>query len=790
MRHFTSSKAILFSAVLLASVCGPACSGEAEAPIEPKVVFDSASAVWNMGGEALSADKPPLAVHGNVQLGVELSGLERNASLSRGGDGKAAIFDGGYLSFDAPQSNALLLAGDTMTLCLRMRDASGKWDAPLFNAYGPEGKQSLSLAGTNGKEKPMHLRNFFNQNVPSIYYYLFEEPNGFHRVSSSSQMIEFTLGVEPNEDFISFYDKEMKICDECIGDEVHKGEMTVIAPAGLIGSTDWHDIIVRFNGGKVQLFIDGVMVDEDFPVGTLQESVESLFIGAGKKEGNVVSGFQGMMDHAALWTRALSDAEITALSGGQDYAASRQLDIFGPPQQSLQYGRPAGLNIRAGDCIPYYDSNTGVFHLFYLIVRRNHHSKWQCGHGGLQVAHATTKDLVHWKQEELALPITEQWEGFIGTGSCIFNKGLYYWFYPVMSVVQSDAPGGVYAATSPDCIHFEKQLDAPALASGSDNDVFFDKESNRFCMLSAGPREADGRFRLDCYYSDDLANWTREEEPILRDETAFGCPNYFEWNGWHYIVGQSPRKIWRSRQLHGSYTLQMPGELALVKVSKVAAFGENRRISAGFLAEDGWGGDIVMWELTQREDGSVGVTFAPELIPPSGAPLDMAFEALTPGVSGGPGSIRITSTDKPEFAMLAGAPLNARVTLRVNPKNASGRFGVCLRGSGLYESGVELRFDPKAGCVQYGNPEKGKLAEQPISGWFEPYLINDVTGIDRPFDLDIIIKDGIIDANIDHQRTVITRSTLRGERLFFFADNADVEFEAITVRPLLEREMK
>jgi len=67
-----------------------------------------------------------------------------------------------------------------------------------------------------------------------------------------------------------------------------------------------------------------------------------------------------------------------------------------------------------------------------------------------------------------------------------------------------------------------------------------------------------------------------------------------------------------------------------------------------------------------------------------------------------------------------------------------------------------------------------------------------VDGLNRPFALDVILKDDIIDVYFDNRRCLINRcraerssAQLHGDRLFFFALNADVVFDAIEVRPLL-----
>ncbi|MCX7007125.1 MAG: hypothetical protein NTY53_07730, partial [Kiritimatiellaeota bacterium] len=79
--------------------------------VEP---FGDAVAVWKFDG----ADKT-LTARGAVQLGVELAGEERAASLARGGDGKVAQFDGGHLEIGGLACDP---SGAEFTLLLRVRD--------------------------------------------------------------------------------------------------------------------------------------------------------------------------------------------------------------------------------------------------------------------------------------------------------------------------------------------------------------------------------------------------------------------------------------------------------------------------------------------------------------------------------------------------------------------------------------------------------------------------------------------------------------------------------------------
>ena len=63
-----------------------------------------------------------------------------------------------------------------------------------------------------------------------------------------------------------------------------------------------------------------------------------------------------------------------------------------------------------------------------------------------------------------------------------------------------------------------------------------------------------------------------------------------------------------------------------------------------------------------------------------------------------------------------------------------------------------------------------------------------VEGLDKPFTIDMITKDRILDVCIDNRRTFIARRHgLGGKRLFFFAQGGEVVFKQIEIRPLLDQ---
>ena len=95
--------------------------------------FDNAAAVWHMNKANDPGDRGgPIAIRGDVKLGVELTGSEREASLRRGGDGRVARFNGGYLRVGSTGDGRMALHGKEMTLCVRLQDPHGDGNAFLF----------------------------------------------------------------------------------------------------------------------------------------------------------------------------------------------------------------------------------------------------------------------------------------------------------------------------------------------------------------------------------------------------------------------------------------------------------------------------------------------------------------------------------------------------------------------------------------------------------------------------------------------------------------------------------
>lgn len=671
-----------------------------------------AIAVWQMADSHDSAGKnSSLTSHGDVRLGVALTGAEREASLRRGGDGMVAEFRGGWLSAGQGADGELNPSGKALTLCVRLRDPSGRWNTPLFSKHGGHNRLTYNLFSTD---------------------------------LGAGTAVGFELGTDHS-------DRPLQLA----------------IPVARIRPTDWHDIVVRYRGAVLELFVDGVLVDEEWPIGSLRSgNTEPCLIGAESYGGQVKGGFHGLIDHAALWDRALTDAEVEHLSGGPEAVAHRRDELIGKPEANLQYWKPPAPNTYVGDCMPFF--HDGTFHLFYLIDHRHHHSKW--GLGAHQWAHASTRDLVHWTHHPIAIPITEEREGSICTGSVFFHGGTFYAYYATR---KADGSGErLSLATSADGIHFQKTLPNPFAGPEKgygghdyrDPNVFLDPRTGEFHMLVAA-RLADARGGcLAQLLSRDLRSWTLAE-PFLVTGFVPECPDHFAWNGWNYLIST---RYWMSLDRLGPWTTPPYPQLDALPVPKTAEFTGNRRIYAAWMPErgTGFGGCTVFREVVQNADGTLGTRFVPEMIPKSGKPVSLRVVSTADPVR--------FSADIPPGAesrtVLAGLPRDARITLRVTPGIGTNRFGLRLGAveKGPHAAELELRFAAAKGEAVIDDGPR-------------------IDGLDagRPLDLDIILKGDILDVSIDHRRTVIGRVNAdRGDTLVLFAHPGNPKYDQLEVHPL------
>ncbi|WP_435172070.1 glycosyl hydrolase [Paenibacillus glycanilyticus] len=520
-------------------------------------------------------------------------------------------------------------------------------------------------------------------------------------------------------------------------------------PWSAIGDGE-HSILWQYGGHFARLYVDGVLVDEDWPMGSLLLD--------GSVQVHVDKGVQ----QAGIWR------ELSSSISADPSLVDRYL---GKEPESIQYWRPRGFNTGVGDCMPFFDGQK--YRIYYLFDRRGHASKW--GLGAHQWSQISTSDLRNWEHHPMAVAITEEGEGSICTGS-VFRKDerSYYAFYAVRAV--DGSPAQLTYAVSEDGISFAKTgrsiglSDRYTLPSVRDPHVF-QSEDGKYHMLITTSLIDSGRNKgcLAHLESDDLENWT-ELEPFIvpgyHDEPE--CSDCFEWNGWHYLIfsNDGTARYRYARDLNGPWLRPAMDVFdgPQWRVPKTAAFPGGRRIAAGFLSSPGkYGGELILREVVQQPDGSLGFKFVPKLMEQSTA----APKLLEPfRLEGGAGW-----ADK-----AAGQPSESyRLSFQAKPEDQTMYFGFSVADSSNFTSGYDVRFEPSRRKIGIHRIHASTLQEDELSS------IYDVDGLDQPLSVEAVIKPGWIDLCVNGHRTLISRIDMPCGHLRFFAQFGSAEFASIRI---------
>jgi len=473
------------------------------------------------------------------------------------------------------------------------------------------------------------------------------------------------------------------------------------------------------------------------------------------------------------------------------FAAHAQLGVkYDPTIQStktMQYFKPKG-DLFVGDCIPF--SRNGTYYYYWLLDSAHHKSL--NGLGGHQWALSTSSDLKHWKQFPLVLKIDEEWEKSICTGSVVFYKGKYYAFYATRLLNDGKINEQLSYAVSNDGVHFDKQKPNPFYTSAPgyskrnfrDPKVFVDNNGEFHLFVASNQEKPVMGINSGCLVhlsSRDLKNWTVHDPILTGQKSTPECPDYFYWKGWYYLVYSDDSNTFyvKSKQPYGPW--EEPRYQALnedwANVVKTAAFKNDRRIAAAWVpsrreAKDSggeiFGGNSLFREVVQEPDGTLDTKFPIEMIPETLKPVPAKLETMSNAKKLGPATVELNDGGGVASARLKNIPQNVRITMEVEPLGSNEELGLLLKSDDEGNNGYKLNISANNQTVELGNT-----------------TIQSVQGLRKPFTIDVVIKDGILDAEIDHRRTVVNRTyDLKGDVIWLYAKHGRVKFKNIMIHPL------
>lgn len=285
------------------------------------------------------------------------------------------------------------------------------------------------------------------------------------------------------------------------------------------------------------------------------------------------------------------------------------------------------------DVIPFY--RRGEYQLFYLKDQREK-PDWP----GTSWGQVVTRDFFNYQDWGIALPRSPEGhhDRCIFTGSAIERQGVYHIFYTGVdfekyktSSTTKEPPQRIMHATSADGRKWVKDpafFMTPPQEKGyefhhwRDPLVFWNDEAGEYWMLitarrAMGTEKSRGLIALAA--SKDLKDW-QVREPFYRpdepDEPE--CPDLFKMGDWWYLAYscQLVTHYRMSHSLKGPWTSAPDPFLDGHMAYAIKTAGDGRkRFAFGFLAtREGerdagswqWGGNLVVHELVQRPDGSLG----------------------------------------------------------------------------------------------------------------------------------------------------------------------------------------
>src|ERR1017187_3751598 len=497
----------------------------------PNDIFKTAVAVWHMADLKDAVGKNGLTVVGNVTVGKKLEGKDLQESLAGGNDGVVAEFGGGYLNAGQGADGALNFTGSALTVSIRVRNPSGRWEFPLFSKRGGH-----------------------DQLVYNLY--------------SLSSEIGFELGTQG-----------------------HAGISRTTVPAARIGASEWHTVICRYDGTKLQMFVDGVLMDEASASGPLRQgNTVPCLIGAESIGSDIKAGWNGQIDHVAIWQRALSDVEIERLSGGAKRIAalkivySREPPVLPPPADLYQEKLRPQFHVTARQWTVrklnpgmkeegwINDVNGLIYHQgqYHLFAQR-----WaRCW------LHFVSKDLIHWTELQPAFWEERRFGTGVQSGTIVFDS-------ENVSGLSTDPNKPPLVAfwsgfdNRSQCISFSvdhgltwaKYANNPYMIQPErDPKVFWYQPSQKWVMLLY----ADAKYHI--YDSTNLLTWIDRKNPM---PDCFECPDLSQLA----VDGDRNRMKWVLVRGNGKYSIgEFDGAKFTPETGQLPC-----DVGANFYATQSWG---------------------------------------------------------------------------------------------------------------------------------------------------------------------------------------------------------
>ena len=539
-------------------------------------------------------------------------------------------------------------------------------------------------------------------------------------------------------------------------------KMTVGFPLALLEkSAGEHEVVLHFSGVDWKMYVDGELLDNDFPFGYPQWA-----------DRNVWRLDPEFVKKATIYLPGIKpeqrQTKTHRTSGG------------------IQYWMPRGHNNWVGDVETFFYN--GRYHVFYLYDRRHHQSKFGCGAALLRTSlHSGLQEV---DGHEAATPLEEQWE-CIGTGvPFVVNDRLcisYGWHtarvYPEAKTTlpaqwkylnEHGRTGTFRRATTPGMpagATYSVSADGGLAVSEIEYHVPPVSESQRLHRSRRQTSDVANYGSRGMWESGSIDGGWRCINPSF--PPGGDCTFFFRWGKFDYIIGGFTG-LWSKRADAPDSAYEDVVRKGLdfydgSNVPSITGIAGGRFLMASWIPVRGWGGNLVIRELVQYPDGRIGSKWMKEITPETEIPATLAERVVEPTTfRTGSRSFMLV------FQVQAAETRKGRVGISFLPEE--GEQAACefqvrlddLRGAVGLVHGISSR-DPETFRRQRAHQGRN-------------YAIENLIGVDRPFTVRVIVQGdekiggSLIDAELAGQRTMITyRPDLTVKRIVFRPEGVELK---------------
>ncbi|MHB1356670.1 MAG: hypothetical protein ACYCZF_11935 [Anaerolineae bacterium] len=442
----------------------------------------------------------------------------------------------------------------------------------------------------------------------------------------------------------------------------------------------------------------------------------------------------------------------------------------------------------------------GVYHLYYIQNRG-----WE---------HLTTTDMVHFDKLPTAIAggseEDQDWQIF--TGSILEYSGLFYAFYcgnNARMIARGGSEEVQMRATSTDLINWTKDITwrLPPVTehytnvAWRDPYVFWNEEKQEYWMLitaqlKEGPAKSlitERRTGVGCvalFASSDLDHW--EERPPLWTPGLYDtteCPDMFRIGEWWYLVFSQYHDVWvtryrMARRPEGPWLAPADDcfDGRAYYAARTVSDGQRRFLVGWLSPKEGekdagkyeWGGSLLVHELVQRPDGSLGTALPKE--------VEESFNeecSLTPQAEMGTWVIDggvVTARAQREycFLRLADMPENCifKTTIHWTPETRS--CGLVLRADEPLNDWYMVSLEPRAGVCKF---------DRWLRGWDYPWMERPLCTRAASAELMVVVSGSEVVIYVDGTLALSGRAyDLRGGSIGLYVSEGEASFSGCELR--------